>query len=246
MDNDSDILPHVANTPFNAYKGDEDYIFVSYAHMDADFVFPELTRFKNMGFNIWYDQGIAPGSEWPEEIAEALGGCSLFVVFISPNSVASKNVRNEIHYALSEEIPLIAIYLTDTILEGGLKLSLGSIQAILKYAMSEEEYEFRSRNAFKRELKNAQEHKGTKESKHIDFVEQFERMNTTTASIDNLGNLDVLIILKDGTNLTSWSQVENTDDILYISENLSNQINLKNKYKDLSNVKVIVARGATR
>ena len=93
MDNDSDILPHVANTPFNAYKGDEDYIFVSYAHMDADFVFPELTRFKNMGFNIWYDQGIAPGSEWPEEIAEALGGCSLFVVFISPNSVVSKKCQ---------------------------------------------------------------------------------------------------------------------------------------------------------
>ena len=138
-------------TPFRAYKGNDPYIFVSYAHVDANRVFPELIRFYNQGYNIWYDQGISPGSEWPEEIEEALIKSSLFVVFVSPHAVESQNVRNEIHLALSEKIPFIAIFLEDTELKYGLRLSMGSIQGILKHSMSEEEYVFKYTNAFKRE-----------------------------------------------------------------------------------------------
>ena len=138
-------------TPFRAYKGKKPYIFVSYAHVDANKVFPELIRFYNQGYNIWYDQGISPGSEWPEEIEEALEKSSLFVVFISSHAVESRNVRNEINFALNEDIPLIAIYLEETKLKYGLKLGMGSIQGILKYSMSEDEYVFKYTNAFKRE-----------------------------------------------------------------------------------------------
>ena len=48
--------------PFSAYIGDDPYIFVSYAHEDAELVYPELTRLKDQGFKIWYDEGISPGS----------------------------------------------------------------------------------------------------------------------------------------------------------------------------------------
>ena len=130
-------------TPFRAYKGKKPYIFVSYAHIDANKVFPELIRFHNQGYNIWYDQGISPGSEWPEEIEEALEKSSLFVVFISSHAVESRNVRNEINFALDEGKPLIAIYLEETRLKYGLKLGMGSIQGILKYSMHEDEYIFK-------------------------------------------------------------------------------------------------------
>jgi hypothetical protein len=49
--------------PFPAYDGNEPYVFVCYAHDDAGEVYPEITRLKDAGVNIWYDEGIAPGSE---------------------------------------------------------------------------------------------------------------------------------------------------------------------------------------
>ncbi|WP_407377469.1 BspA family leucine-rich repeat surface protein [Methanobrevibacter sp.] len=149
--NNENSLVHVSDAPFRAYKGDDPYIFVSYAHIDANRVFPELKRFHNQGFNVWYDQGISPGGEWPEEIEEALEKSSLFVVFISASAVESRNVRNEINFALHENKPFIAIHLEETELKYGLKLSMGSIQGILKYSMDEEEYVHRYTSAFSRE-----------------------------------------------------------------------------------------------
>ncbi len=42
--------------PFLAYKGEEPYIFASYAHADAPKVYPELTRLRDAGFNVWYKE----------------------------------------------------------------------------------------------------------------------------------------------------------------------------------------------
>ena len=39
------------------------------------------------------------------------------------------------------------------------------------------------------------------------YLKEFEELNTTTDSIYDLGDYEVLIILKDGTNLTSWDDV---------------------------------------
>ena len=47
----------------------------------------------------------------------------------------------------------------------------------------------------------------------------FEHLNTTTESIYELREFNVLIILIDGTNLTNWRDVKNREDILFISEN---------------------------
>lgn len=139
------------NPPFHAYNGNGDYIFVSYAHIDANRVFPELKRFHNQGYPIWYDDGIGAANEWPKEIEDALLKSNLFVVFISKNAVESINVRNEINLAIDEKIPVITIYLENTELKHGLKLRLSSIQGILKFSMPDDEYVSKYRNAFKRE-----------------------------------------------------------------------------------------------
>lgn len=78
-----------------------------------------------------------------------------------------------------------------------------------------------------------------------EHLKQFEEMNTTTDSIYDLGDFQVLIILKDGTNLTSWQDVKNEDDILYVSEDLSNETDLSNTYADLKKVNVIIVSGIT-
>jgi len=126
--------------PFDAYMGKEPYLFVSYSHKDGEKVFPELARLHSLGYRVWYDEGIDPGSEWPEEVAVALEGASHFLVFISPNAVVSQNVRNEINFALNRQKPFLAIYVQETDLPPGLQLRMGDIQAIMRYRMSDDHY----------------------------------------------------------------------------------------------------------
>ncbi len=125
------------HAPFEAHTGTDPYIFVSYAHRDSALVFPVITAWHQAGRCIWYDEGIDPGNEWPEEIANALAGASQFIVFVTPRSVESKNVRNEINFALDHGKEFIAIHLEETSLPAGLHLRMGDIQAIMKYRMTQ-------------------------------------------------------------------------------------------------------------
>ena len=125
---------------FPAYCGTESFIFVSYSHKDSEKVFPEIERLHNMGFRVWYDNGIKPGSNWTEEIENAIKKATLFIVFMSENAVNSRNVRNEINFAFDENKPLLVMYLEEAVLRFGLKLMLSSIQAIKKYELPDEIY----------------------------------------------------------------------------------------------------------
>jgi len=58
--------------PFSAYAGDSPSVFVCYAHDDAGFVYPEIKWLHEHGVNIWYDEGISPGAEFPEELGNAI------------------------------------------------------------------------------------------------------------------------------------------------------------------------------
>jgi subtilisin family serine protease len=126
--------------PFAAYDGKDPYIFVSYAHADAEAVFAELVQLRQWGANLWYDEGIDPGNEWPEEIAEALDGSTLVIFYVTARSVASRNCRNELNYALDQNKRLLIIHLEETVLPRGVGLSISSIQAILKYRMDYDGY----------------------------------------------------------------------------------------------------------
>ena len=116
--------------PFPAYKGDHPYIFVSYAHDDSEAVFPEIKWLRDQGFNIWYDEGISPGSTWRDEVALALTQCSVFLYYVTPRSVASTNCLNEVNFCLSRERKILSVHLERTELPAGLELSLSAMQAI--------------------------------------------------------------------------------------------------------------------
>ena len=133
---ESELIP-----PFEAYQGDQPYIFISYAHKDSEVVYGEITELHENGFNIWYDEGIEASNEWPEEIANAVIGCSVFLVFISPRSTASVNCRNEINLALNEGKPFLAIHLEESSLPPGLRLRMGDLQAILRFKLTKERYQ---------------------------------------------------------------------------------------------------------
>jgi WD40 repeat protein len=126
--------------PFDACDPSGMFVFVSYAHQDKALVYPELLRIRSLGLRVWYDEGIEPGSEWPEAIASALKRAAAFVVLITPAAVASRNVRNEINVALSWGKPFFAVHLAQTELPPGLELQMGHVQGIMRWRMDEGSY----------------------------------------------------------------------------------------------------------
>lgn len=77
------------------------YLFISYAHKDSETVSLFIKAMQNTGFRLRFDQGIEADTEWPKNIAAHLIEAEAVVVFMSPNTVAYQNCRNEINPALS-------------------------------------------------------------------------------------------------------------------------------------------------
>ncbi len=126
--------------PYPAYSGDEPYTFVCYSHQNREQVYQELVRLRSAGINVWYDEGISPGAEWTEEVANAIANCTHLLFFVSPDSVSSKHCLDELSYAQERHKSIVVVYLEPTELPQGLQLSIGRIQALFRYAMRESEY----------------------------------------------------------------------------------------------------------
>lgn len=86
-----------------AYEGNEPYIFVSYAHLDGDAVLPLIRALYERKYRVWYDEGISPGSEWPDNIEQHLNGADTVLIFVSAHSLASKNCKNEVRAAVGQK-----------------------------------------------------------------------------------------------------------------------------------------------
>jgi formylglycine-generating enzyme required for sulfatase activity len=125
--------------PFHSYRGDKPYIFISYAHKDADAVYPIITALSKRGWRIWYDEGIDPGTEFFMTIEQSLMKSDQVLVFMSPQAVESQNVRQEIHLAIEERKPFLAVHLAGTQLKYGLRLRMSAVQAVLKYDYEDDE-----------------------------------------------------------------------------------------------------------
>jgi TolB-like protein/cytochrome c-type biogenesis protein CcmH/NrfG len=115
-----------------ADTNDGPYVFVCYAHADAAKVYPDIEWLNQQGMNVWYDQGIEPGSNWRSTIGDALLGANHVLFFISERSLASAHCNREINLALDEETKVIPIYLEDTELTSDLKVGLTRIQALFQ------------------------------------------------------------------------------------------------------------------
>ncbi len=130
------------------YIGEKPYIFVSYAHKDSEVVMRAIALLQQSGFRVWYDEGIDPGSEWPDTIEKYLERSSYFIGFISANALDSNYCKCELHTAFNERKKMLIVYLENIKLEGGLKMQLSSRQAI-------HWYKYASENAFFEKLLTA-------------------------------------------------------------------------------------------
>lgn len=123
----------------SAYEGDRPYIFISYAHKNAEDVLPAVRALQDAGYPVWYDAGIQAGTEWPEYIAEHLLKCALVIAFISKESIASPNCRQEIAFALDNNKPMITVRLDEATLSPGMQMRLNLCQALMAYRHSTRE-----------------------------------------------------------------------------------------------------------
>ena len=120
------------------YEGKENYIFVSYSHMDSDKVMPVIRRWLEDGYRVWYDDGISPGTEWPEVIAQHLNDCELFVAFLSNSYMDSFNCKREIDFAVRKRKNFLTVFLEETELSLGVEMQISTVQSVDYYKTTPE------------------------------------------------------------------------------------------------------------
>ena len=75
-------------------------VFFSYSRGDSDFVSQLKGELESRGVDVWIDTGeILAGAAWRHSIVEAIRGCQVFVIVLSPRSVKSENVTKELTLA---------------------------------------------------------------------------------------------------------------------------------------------------
>ena len=89
-------------------------IFFSYSRADSAFVLRLAQDLRSAGANIWLDQlDIKAGSRWDSSIEAALNGSSTIITILSPTSVASNNVMDEVSFALESNKTVIPVLLAE-------------------------------------------------------------------------------------------------------------------------------------
>jgi hypothetical protein len=88
--------------------------FFSYCREDSDFALRLAEDLKAAGASVWLDQlDIVPGQRWDRAVEDALANCPRMLVILSPASVDSTNVMDEVSFALEEKKTVIPIIYKD-------------------------------------------------------------------------------------------------------------------------------------
>ena len=89
-------------------------IFISYSRINKDFATKFTKGLRAAGFSVWMDLlDIPTGSRWDDEVENALRECSIFLVILTPASIASENVKDEIGYAIDHGKRILPVLLQD-------------------------------------------------------------------------------------------------------------------------------------
>lgn len=103
----------VITTKFEAYTGNEPYLFISYSHRDTAQVYPILDALYDRKYRIWYDESCETGNDFREELRIRIEKCEAVVLFVSQSSMLSPFCGMEIIVAREYGKRLYPIYLDD-------------------------------------------------------------------------------------------------------------------------------------
>jgi hypothetical protein len=83
------------------YRSQATKVFLSYSPEDAKVARALASRLAEAGFETWDPaESLFPGDNWALRIGQALQESDAMVVLVSPNSMKSEFVRQELEYAL--------------------------------------------------------------------------------------------------------------------------------------------------
>jgi formylglycine-generating enzyme required for sulfatase activity len=87
------------------------HIFISYSHKDSSYVHKLAEALEKEGFEIWIDDRIHYGSEWPKVVTRNLDVSNGVIVVLSNNSNESDMVQNEVARAREKKKPIFPLLL---------------------------------------------------------------------------------------------------------------------------------------
>ena len=96
-----------------AYRGDEPFVFVSYAHADAELAYPIISGLQERGMRIWFDDGLDAGDIWEDVIPDHVEQCAAMLCLVSTRFTDSNNCLDEIFYAREQKKELLILHLED-------------------------------------------------------------------------------------------------------------------------------------
>ncbi len=89
-------------------------IFVSYSSEDRPFAVGLTKALQKLGANVWIDQlAIGLGENWDNAIEEALEKSETLMLILSPTSVESQNVQDEVSIAISTDKKFVPILIKE-------------------------------------------------------------------------------------------------------------------------------------
>ena len=97
-------------TKFEAYTGNEPYLFVSYSHRDTQTVYPILDALYDRKYRIWYDESCETGNDFRDELRQRIEKCEAIVLFVSEASMNSPFCGMEIIVACENGKRIYPIY----------------------------------------------------------------------------------------------------------------------------------------
>jgi hypothetical protein len=94
-------------------------VFLSYAHADRDVARSIADALRGSGLHVWFAEWeLSPGESIAERVDAALASSDVLVVLLSPASVASRWVAEELNAALLHEVRDRAIAVIPALIEG--------------------------------------------------------------------------------------------------------------------------------
>ncbi len=88
--------------------------FFSYSREDSDFALRLANDLRAAGSAVWIDQlDIGPGERWDRVVQQALESCPTVLIILSPASVNSNNVMDEVSFALDQQKAIIPVLYRD-------------------------------------------------------------------------------------------------------------------------------------
>jgi len=119
------------------------YVFISYAHADAEEVERIVSKLEASGIEVWIDRdSIRGGRQWRREIVEGIDNAGAFVLHLSSSAAASINVLKELNLAEEATDPFIIPLLLQNIkIPSQMRYQLAGLQYVAYFENAETGYQ---------------------------------------------------------------------------------------------------------